>query len=100
VTLELFHPAPFGGDDKVAVVLGRAVSMLMSLTVREAPLPARSVQVPVTDCPAPWVETVVGAGGLPAARPDPPSEHWKLTVTGVLFQPAAFGAGVRVAVML
>jgi hypothetical protein len=34
-------------------------------------------------------------GGLPAAKPERISEHWKLTVTFVLFQPLALGGGVR-----
>src|SRR5262249_52394933 len=53
-----------------------------------------------TDCLAPSEERVVGVGGLPAAKPDTLSEHWKLTVTGVLFQPLAFGAGVRSGVIV
>ena len=65
-----------------------------------AELPATSVHVPLTDCPPPSPERTVGAGGLPAAKPERLSAHWKLTVTGELFQPFAFAAGVRVPEML
>src|SRR5258708_7081279 len=70
-----------------AVTRGEVLSMLMLLTVVDAKLPATSTQVPLTDCAAPSVETTPGAGGLPAASPDSESEHVKLTITSVLFQP-------------
>src|SRR5689334_23339215 len=53
----------------------------MLLNVALALLPALSVQVPLADWLAPSVETVVGEGGLPAARPEPLSEQLKLTTT-------------------
>ncbi len=53
------------------------------------------MHVPVTDWFVPSVESVVGAGRLPEANPETLSAHWKLTVTLVLFQPFAFGPGVR-----
>ena len=67
--------------------------MLMFARVAAAELPATSTHALVTDCPAPAVETMASKGGLPAASPEPPSEHVKLTVTSVLFQPLAFGGG-------
>jgi hypothetical protein len=73
---------------------GGVLSMLIPLTVAEAELPARSWHVPLTDWFASSVERVVGAGGLPGARPESASAHWKLTVTFVLFQPFAFATGV------
>lgn len=42
---------------------------------------------------------MVGAGGLPKANPEKLSVQVKLTVIFVLFQPFAFGAGARAAVM-
>src|ERR1700690_312350 len=68
--------------------------MLMFETVTEVLLPAPSFAVPVTDWPAPWT-SVTGVVGQ-VATPETASEQVKLTVTGVLFQPAAFGAGVFV----
>ncbi len=48
--------------------------------------------------PAPSVVIVTGAGQV--RMPLPPSSQMKLTVTSVLFHPAAFGAGVRVALIV
>src|SRR5690349_4018333 len=66
---------------------GAVLSMLIPLCVFEDALPARSAQVPVTDCPAPSVErvwlTVLFTG------PETESEHAQLAVTFVLFQPFA-----------
>src|SRR5207253_353450 len=68
--------------------------MLMPETVAGlAPLPALSTQLPVTDWPAPSVLRVVGASEL--ATPERASLQVKLTVTAVLFQPAALAAGDR-----
>src|SRR5439155_23323140 len=52
-----------------------------------------SVAVPMTDWLAPCVDTVTGL--VQESMPDPPSAQAKLTVTGSLFQPAAFAAGCR-----
>src|SRR5437764_244763 len=65
--------------------------MLMPLTVAEAVLPALSLAVPVTDCAAPSLLSVVGPAQL--ATPDSASLHMNESVTSVLFQPAALGAG-------
>src|SRR5712691_2737017 len=72
--------------------------MLMPLTVALALLPATSVAVPLTDWPAPSMRTAAGSGQL--ATPDRLSLQVKLTVTSVLFQPFAFGAGLRAAVIV
>ena len=73
---------------------GEVLSML-SVTVIGVLLPARSTAERVTVCPAPSVLTVTEAGQV--AMPLPLSSHVKLTVTSVLFHPAAFGAGEVVA---
>jgi hypothetical protein len=66
--------------------------MLMPVAIAGAlTLPATSVQVPLADWPAPSVVNVIGAVQL--AMPDKASAPLKVTVTLVLFQPAAFGAG-------
>ena len=79
--------------------VGGVTSILISGTVSDSELPARSVQVPLTDCPAPWVATTTGGGGVPAAKPEIASEHWKVIVTGELFQLSPFGSGDRMAEM-
>ncbi len=66
--------------------------MLIPFTVVEALLPALSVQVPVTDCPAPSVLSVVELGE--ELTPESASVHVKLTVTGPLFQTKALGSGL------
>src|SRR5437763_6109024 len=65
--------------------------MLMPLTVAEAVLPALSLAVPVTDCAAPSLVRIVGPAQLATA--ESASAQVKLTVTSLLFQPAAFAAG-------
>ena len=59
-------------------------------------LPALSVQVPVATWPAPLLLNVTG--GVQEAMPDSVSAPVNVTVTGVVFQPLASGAGVTVAV--
>jgi hypothetical protein len=73
-----------GFTDEVTevVVFAWRIVMLIGPTVTDAELPATSRQVPVTDWPEPSVDSTVGAGGLPGARPETASLHWKLTVTG------------------
>jgi hypothetical protein len=66
--------------------------------VTVAELPAASTAVPVTSWPAPsWLSST---GALHEAMPLCASEHSKLTVTSVLFQPAAFGAGSSLATIV
>jgi hypothetical protein len=60
--------------------------------------PAASVTVPETIWFVPSLLTVCGCGQLVTGEAD--GVHWNVTVTGVLFQPAAFAAGAAVAVML
>ena len=72
--------------------------MLIPPCVSEAVLPARSLHVPVTDCPAPsevrvWLTVSV-------TGPETESLHVQLAVTSVLFQPLAFGAVRPVNVMV
>ncbi len=63
-----------------------------------APLtfPATSVQVPEADCPLPSEPSPTGAEQ--DAMPDRPSDPLNVTVTPVLFHPAAFAAGATLAV--
>src|SRR6266849_4190689 len=101
VTVAIF---PFGGQRIAglaeAIITGAVLSMLIPLTVDVAELPATSMQVPLTDCPAPSAERTVGAGGLLGAKPERVSAHAKLIVTLVLFQPLAFAAGERAPVII
>ena len=61
-------------------------------------LPARSVAVPVTFWLAPSTGRVTGSEQV--ATPELSSAHTKLTVTVLLFQPAAVGAGVMLPVIV
>src|SRR5947207_59984 len=79
-------------------MLGAVLSMLMPLTVALALLPAMSVAVPVTLCPAPSAVSVTG--GVSEAMPEVGSAAVKVTVTSVLFQPKAFAAGDREPVII
>jgi hypothetical protein len=92
-TLLLFQPAAFGaGVGESKVTLGGVLSILIPKTVAVVLLlPALSVHVPLADCPAPSEGS--GTGAVHPARPDRLSLPVKLTVTVVLFQPAAFAAG-------
>src|SRR3989442_12781307 len=56
-----------------------------------------STAVPFMTCPAPSVVTVTGSGQRAILLPA--SVHVKLTRTSVLFQPAAFGGGVTIALI-
>lgn len=94
VTLLLFQPAEFGVGDGDAEIVG-CVCSRFTVAVAVALFPATSVAVPETVWLAPLVETVVGLGQV--AMPDNESLHVKLTVTGVVFQPFALGAGERLA---
>lgn len=68
----------------MAVIDGGVMSMLMPLNVVEALLPARSVATPVSDCLAPSLASVFGAGQ--EAIPDSASEQVNATVTGDRYQ--------------
>src|SRR5437660_6641546 len=89
----MFHPAALGGGAGVDVISGGVLSML-TLTSAWAVFPALSTEVPVMDWLVPSTSTGTGAGQV--AIPESASLHAKVTVTAVLFHPAAFGAGVIV----
>ena len=82
------------------MITGGVLSMLMFDKVAEAEFPARSVQVPPTDCPTPSLASRVSLGGLPADSPERLSEQAKLTVTLVWFHPFELAAGTREAVIV
>src|SRR4051794_27230687 len=67
--------------------------MLIPDSVTTPALPARSVARPVTEWFATSVDNVTGAVRLPGATSDSASLAEKVTVTGLLFQPAALAAG-------
>jgi hypothetical protein len=90
VTAVLFQPAAFGGGLCDAVTCGGVLSILR-VTLVLAEFPAPSVAVPLMDWPTPSVVTVTGGGQTTLADAPPP--HVNVTVTWVLFQPAAFGVG-------
>src|ERR1051325_364235 len=79
------------------VTCGVCVSML-KVTVMGLTLPALSVAWRVTLCAAPSAATETSPGQV--RMPLSASLQVKLTVTAVLFQPAAFGAGLTVAVIV
>ncbi len=91
VTATLFQPPAFAEGDGV-------LSILMLETVAEALFPARSVTNPVTDCPKPSLDGLVG--GLQKATPERESKQVKLTVALLLTHPVAFGEGEREPVMV
>ncbi len=88
VTWALFHPLLPARGDLELVIMGGVRSILIPPSVVLTEFPARSVQFPVTDWPAPSPR-VVGDEAL--ETPDNASEHVKLTVTWALFQPFALG---------
>src|SRR5260370_42266626 len=85
----------FFGEVKLST--GLVLSML-TRTVSGVLLPALSTATPATVSPRPSVVSVTGGEQL--LTPLPASSHAKLTVTLVLFQPAALVGGVRVALMV
>ncbi len=97
VRFELFHPAALGAGLTFAKMLGGVMS-IFTVTEADALFPALSLAVPVTSWPGVSFDTFTGAGQ--EATPLLASEHVKVTVTGELFHPAAFGEGVIVAVMM
>ena len=82
VTDPLFHPSLFGAGMRATVMLGGVRSTTNAPLVTEALLPARSVTVPLTVCPAPSDDTS-WAGGQ-AAIPESASLHVKCASTVVL----------------
>src|SRR5258708_38684044 len=85
----------FFGEVKLST--GLVLSML-TRTVSGVLLPALSTPTPVTVSPRPSVVSVTGGEQL--LTPLPASSQAKATVTLVLFQPAAFDGGGRVALMV
>ncbi len=98
VTATLFQPLAFAEGDLEPVMVGSVLSMLILETVAEALFPARSVTNPVTDCPKPSLDGLVG--GLQKATPERESKQVKLTVALLLTHPLAFGEGEREPVMV
>src|SRR5215212_3696703 len=72
--------------------------MFTGALVTVVALPALSIAVPLTVCPAPSPDNTWSAGQL--AMPDSASAQVKCTVTGVLFHPFAFAAGESVAMIV
>ena len=68
---------------------------MLSVTLATAVLPALSVAVPVTTCPAPSVVTTRGAGH--EAIPERSSAQTNVTVAFPFSHPAAVGSGATVA---
>jgi hypothetical protein len=87
----------FPDEGEVIATVG---GVLSSLTRSEvvAVLPARSVAA--WDCTVVPPSLLTGTGAGQLATPLRLSLHWKLTVRLELFQPALFGAGVRVGVIV
>ena len=86
VTLWLVQPA-----GAVTVVLGGVLSMFTPGLVAFVWLPARSLTIAGAVSPWPLPLIVAGDGQVPS-MPEKPSAQVQLIVTGVLYQPAAFGA--------
>jgi hypothetical protein len=97
VTAVLFQPLAFGTGDRLPVINGGDLS---TLTVTEPlpVLPSRSVAVDVNVVPAVLPDCDALAGVGPVAKPEPASVADHVTVTLELFQPAALGAGLTLAV--
>src|ERR1700722_1025575 len=91
VTDELFHPAVFGAGEGLAVMVGGVLSMLTVAHASSEEFPAASTACPQRDWFAPSVATATGGGQV--LTPDPLSKQVNVTVTLVLFHPAAFGRG-------
>ena len=85
------------GTGTIAAVMVGGVLSILTVAVVFAVLPARSVVIPEAVCAAPSV--VKEAGALQLATPESVSEHAKLMVTSVLFQPKLLAEGLRLAAM-
>jgi hypothetical protein len=97
VTGAVSHPLAFGAGEIFGIIVGGVLSSLIT-TVAVAVAPAASVTVPLTGMFDPCVVTTVGEGQLVIGAP--PGVQVKLTVTGLLFQPAEFGEGATRGVMV
>jgi len=96
-TAALSQPFAFGAGARLPDRVGGLLSRL-TLTDAVAVFPALSRAVPEITWFAPSVVTWTGAGQT--STPLPPSTQENVTVISVLFQPAASGTGVAVAVIL
>src|SRR6266478_1629440 len=96
VTFSLFHPFALGSGLKVAVITGGVLSIFTAGDVNVAVLPAPSVRVTIPVKDGPSVVSASGLGTDLETTPDKSSAAVKLSVTFVLFQPPALGAGVGV----
>ena len=96
LTSPWYQKALFASVVAVPVSVGGVLSMLMGPTVVKFLFPATSWVSPWTCWSAPSLLTVV-SGPQPAIplRPESASEQVNVTSTLVLFQPWAFGAGLR-----
>src|SRR5947207_337360 len=97
VTSEVFQPAALGGGAGVAVSTGGVLSSL-TVTVVSALFVAWSVALPVTMVLPPSTLTLTGS--VHVATPELSSAQVNVTVTSLLFQPAALGAGVMLPMMV
>jgi len=84
-------PLEFGAGETVYVIVGGVSSILTLAHIGSDMFPAASTACPQKDWFAPCVATAIGGGHV--LTPDPESAQVNVTVTLVLFQPAAFGAG-------
>lgn len=95
VTFVWFHPLALGGGDTLAEATGGVLSILTAGDVKVALLPAASVTVTVLVTLDPSLVNTSGLGIEVETTPDKLSLVEKLTRTSLLFQPAAFAAGLE-----
>jgi hypothetical protein len=78
-------------------MIAGCVRLMLTVSVTGAlTVPATEVHVPVASWPAPVFDNEMGAVQPAIPEPLTLSVPEKVTVTGVLFQPLAFGGGVAV----
>lgn len=99
VTSSLYQPLALAEAVGVPVSVGAVLSMLMSLIEALAELSALSTALPGTDWPAPSVDSRTDPPPVQLLMPESASVQVKPTVTSVLFQPNALGAGALVPLM-
>lgn len=98
VTGLLFHPLVLADGVLLPVIVGAVLSILIFLTVIEAVFPALSVAVPVADWPSPSNGSDTGPEHESTSESESMQE--KLTNTSELCHPAAFAAGLTVALIV
>src|SRR5437763_12284729 len=94
LTAPLFQPLAGGAGEAKPEITGGVLSML-TVWLADEELPARSVQVALTDWLAPSVETVRLTVDWPAML----SLQSHVMVTSVLYQPAKFAGGLLCSVI-